>query len=133
MILGLSSADGGMTAGLWKLSSLDGRRPPWYRPSSDLHCFKRDDDHDDGNDYDGKDNRIDNNKSNYNDDDNDNDSDDNDDDNNNKTQQQQHHWHWKAQFYIFYNTLAELWTVSNVQGKAKNMHYQNHMYHSSAT
>ena len=32
MILGLSSADGGMTFGLWKLSSLDGRRPPWYRP-----------------------------------------------------------------------------------------------------
>ena len=28
----LSSADGGMTAGLWKLPSLDGRRPPWYRP-----------------------------------------------------------------------------------------------------
>ena len=32
MILGLSSADGGMTVGLWRLSSLDGRRPPWYRP-----------------------------------------------------------------------------------------------------
>ena len=32
MILGLSSADGGVTVGLWKLSSLDGRRPPWYRP-----------------------------------------------------------------------------------------------------
>ena len=31
MIL-LSSADGGMTVGLWRLSSLDGRRPPWYRP-----------------------------------------------------------------------------------------------------
>ena len=29
MILGLSSADGGMTVGLWKLSSLDSRRPPW--------------------------------------------------------------------------------------------------------
>ena len=28
----LSSAVGGMTVGLWKLSSLDGRRPPWYRP-----------------------------------------------------------------------------------------------------
>ena len=32
MILGLSGADGGITVGLWKLSSLDGRRPPWYRP-----------------------------------------------------------------------------------------------------
>ena len=32
VILGLSSADGGMTVGLWKLSSLDGRRPPWYQP-----------------------------------------------------------------------------------------------------
>ena len=32
MILGLSSADGGMTVGLWKLSSLDGHRSPWYRP-----------------------------------------------------------------------------------------------------
>ena len=32
MILGLSSADDGMTAELWKLSSLAGRRPPWYRP-----------------------------------------------------------------------------------------------------
>ena len=32
MILGLSSADGGMAVGLWRLSSLDGRRPPWYRP-----------------------------------------------------------------------------------------------------
>ena len=32
MILGLSSTDVGMTVGLWKLSSLDGRRPPWYRP-----------------------------------------------------------------------------------------------------
>ena len=31
MILGLSSADGGMTVGLWKLSSLDARRPPWYQ------------------------------------------------------------------------------------------------------
>ena len=31
-ILGLLSADGGMTVGLWRLSSLDGRRPPWYRP-----------------------------------------------------------------------------------------------------
>ena len=31
MILGLSSADCGMTVGLWKLSSLDSRRPPWYR------------------------------------------------------------------------------------------------------
>ena len=31
MILGLLSADGGMTVGLWRLSSLDGRRPPWYR------------------------------------------------------------------------------------------------------
>ena len=30
-ILGLSSADGRMTVGLWKLSSLDGRRPPSYR------------------------------------------------------------------------------------------------------
>ena len=29
---GLWSADGGMTVGLWRLSSLDGRRPPWYRP-----------------------------------------------------------------------------------------------------
>ena len=28
----LSSADGGMMVGLWKLSSLDGCRPPWYRP-----------------------------------------------------------------------------------------------------
>ena len=34
MILGLSSADGRMTVGLWKLSSLDGRRPPWYRPQT---------------------------------------------------------------------------------------------------
>ena len=32
MILGLSNADGGTTVGLWRLSSLDGRRPPWYRP-----------------------------------------------------------------------------------------------------
>ena len=32
MILDLTSADDGMTVGLWKLSSLDGRRPPWYRP-----------------------------------------------------------------------------------------------------
>ena len=32
MILGLSSADGGMTVGLWRPSSLDGRLPPWYRP-----------------------------------------------------------------------------------------------------
>ena len=32
MILGLSGADGGMTVGLWKLSSLDDRRPSWYRP-----------------------------------------------------------------------------------------------------
>ena len=32
MILGLSSADCGMTVGLWKLSSLDSRRPPWYQP-----------------------------------------------------------------------------------------------------
>ena len=32
MILGLSNADGVMTVGLWRLSSLDGRRPPWYRP-----------------------------------------------------------------------------------------------------
>ena len=32
MTLGLSSADGGMTVGLWKLSSVGGRRPPWYRP-----------------------------------------------------------------------------------------------------
>ena len=24
--------DGGMMVGLWKLSSFDGRRPPWYRP-----------------------------------------------------------------------------------------------------
>ena len=32
MILGLSSANGGMTVGLWKLLSLDGRRPPWYWP-----------------------------------------------------------------------------------------------------
>ena len=31
MILGLSSADGGMTVDLWKVSSLDCRRPPWYR------------------------------------------------------------------------------------------------------
>ena len=31
VILGLSSADGGMTVGLWNQSSLDGRRPPWYR------------------------------------------------------------------------------------------------------
>ena len=31
MILGLSSADSGMTVGLYKLSSLDGRRPPWCR------------------------------------------------------------------------------------------------------
>ena len=30
----LSSADGGMTVGLWKLPSLDGRRPPWYRPQN---------------------------------------------------------------------------------------------------
>ena len=34
MILGLSSADGEMTVGLWKLSSLDGRRPPGCRCSS---------------------------------------------------------------------------------------------------
>ena len=34
MILGLSSADGGMTVGLWKLSLLNGRRPPWYRPQT---------------------------------------------------------------------------------------------------
>ena len=33
-ILGLSSADGEMTVGLWRLSSLDGRRPPWYRPQT---------------------------------------------------------------------------------------------------
>ena len=32
MILGLSSGDGGMTVGLWRLSSLNSRRPPWYRP-----------------------------------------------------------------------------------------------------
>ena len=31
MILGLSSANGGMTVRLWELSSLDGHRPPWYR------------------------------------------------------------------------------------------------------
>ena len=40
MILGLSSADGGMTVGLWNLSSLNGRRPPWYRPQvSEGHCW----------------------------------------------------------------------------------------------
>ena len=38
MILCLSSADGGMTVGLWKLSSLDGRRPPWYRPLGSIPC-----------------------------------------------------------------------------------------------
>ena len=32
MILSLLSADGGVTVGLWKLSSLDGLRPSWYRP-----------------------------------------------------------------------------------------------------
>ena len=31
-ICGLPSTDDGMTVGLWKLSSLDGRRPPWYWP-----------------------------------------------------------------------------------------------------
>ena len=36
MILSLSSADGGMTVGLWKLSSLDGRRSPWYWPQASL-------------------------------------------------------------------------------------------------
>ena len=39
---GLSSADGGMTVGLWKTVVLDGRRPPWYRPlicrGSDIRC-----------------------------------------------------------------------------------------------
>ena len=46
MILGLSSADGGMTVGLWKLSSLDGRRPPWYwlqatgGVATDMQIFK---------------------------------------------------------------------------------------------
>ena len=28
----LSSAYGGMAVGLWKLSSLNGHRPPWYQP-----------------------------------------------------------------------------------------------------
>ena len=31
---GLPSADGGMTVGLSKLSSLDGRRPPYHRPQA---------------------------------------------------------------------------------------------------
>ena len=39
MILGLLSADGEMTVGLWKLSSLDGRRPPRYRPLGSLSCL----------------------------------------------------------------------------------------------
>ena len=30
-MIGLSSAEGGMAVGLWKLSSFDGRRPPWCR------------------------------------------------------------------------------------------------------
>ena len=34
MTLGLSSGHGGMTAGLWKLSSLDGRLPLWYQPQA---------------------------------------------------------------------------------------------------
>ena len=38
MILGLSSVDSGLTVGLWKLSSLDGRQPPWYRPLVSGHC-----------------------------------------------------------------------------------------------
>ena len=37
MKLGLSSADGGMTVVLWKLSSLGGRRPPWNRPQVLVH------------------------------------------------------------------------------------------------
>ena len=32
MIFGLWSADGGMTVGLWRRSSLDGRRPPLFWP-----------------------------------------------------------------------------------------------------
>ena len=39
MILGLASADGGMTVRLWTLSSLDGRRPPWYRPLVSQSCM----------------------------------------------------------------------------------------------
>ena len=35
--LGLSSTDGGMRIGLWKLSSLDSRQPPWYQPQTSLH------------------------------------------------------------------------------------------------
>ena len=48
MILGLSSADGGMNVWLWKLSSLDGHWPPWYRPQisavvttlPDANCYR---------------------------------------------------------------------------------------------
>ena len=41
-VRGLPSADGGMTVGLWRLSSLDGRRPPWYRPLvTELQIFHR--------------------------------------------------------------------------------------------
>ena len=39
MTLGLLSADGGRTVGLRKLSSLDGRRPQWYRPLALLGNF----------------------------------------------------------------------------------------------
>ena len=39
----LSSADGGMTVGLWKLSSLDGRRPPWYWPQKRDNCIRESD------------------------------------------------------------------------------------------
>ena len=40
MILSLLSADGGMMVGLWKLSSLDGCRPPWYQPQDPAHTGK---------------------------------------------------------------------------------------------
>ena len=41
-VRGLPSAHGGMTVGLWRLSSLDGRRPPWYRPLvTELQIFHR--------------------------------------------------------------------------------------------
>ena len=42
MILGLLSANGGITVGLWKLLSLDSCEPPWHQPQSTScfgHCY----------------------------------------------------------------------------------------------